>query len=263
MKNSENNGATFHISCGLGLTFGVIVTLAIVDPDLSTLGGKIKLADWLAFSGALIGAAVTVLAAILATRLQFKKQEQEAAERRRRDLQAAKAILANDLSSIMDYIEDCVRISTIIINDLMLGASPRHDIANPALPTEILIRLGNLVSLAEPDDANAIANLMSDIQLLKARLSGQVNQFMGRGDPHLIQCSDSLRIALKSAVDVYVHCASSFEYARRRSDRISPPDYSNKMIQSAFWELKIDSIPDKTLLTSLRNGLAVEQTNPA
>lgn len=243
---SDKNDNTFHLACAFGVSLGVVVTISLVDPDLQTFGEKIKLTDWLSF----FGAALTVAGAIFVAKFQSKKQQE-------RELTAARAVLAHDLNTIIDYLEECSELSTRCIDILERGGE-RARVDMPSLSIDILLRFGVFVSCSESLASKVFSDLLEDIQVHRARLSGELNAFNGvvrgrrRGTRQHERHFDG---ALMCTIRLHIRAHDLFDYARFKVSTVTAPQWNIDNFQTAINALGLGADRHSDLVNRIRPGI--------
>lgn len=269
---SNKNDNSFHIACALGFSLGAVITLALVDPDLSVFGMAIQLTDWLSF----FGAALTVAGALFVARIQIDKQaliekirhereDKNIAAQNERELTAARALLSYDLSTIVDYLEECATEIVHAFKVLDEGAD-RRQLILPDLSIDILIRLSKIIAISANQDANKLADFLSIIQVQRARLSSEIFLFNGRPRglrQGLSQGSYNFRSTMSSMVKLYIQIEYLFDYARLDTENIPTKPYSKKLITSAYRSIGFSQINDNDIYARIEADVlssSVEKT---
>lgn len=216
-----------------------------------TAGADFK--DWLSFNGALIGAAVGAIGTFGATYLLISSQQKEAIAQKERELAAARALLASDLDMIIDYIHECVRTALTCTTTLARGGY-RNTIKMPELNFDVMLRLGRLVVLAKPNESELISKVLIDLQVLRARLFGEISRFNGieRGIQHRSTQQDHhFNSAFSSMAQVYLRCIGLFEYARFRTNTANAPSLDEAGYDTAIRQLDLGNL-DQYALNNIR-----------
>lgn len=230
--------AGIFVSVILGFSLFMVVQTAGADSK-----------EWLSFNGSLMGAALGALGTFGATFLLLKSQQNEVKAQKQRELTAARAILASDLDSIIDYLHDCTSTSINCIQTLAAGGSRNHTVL-PILSFEILLRLGRLVTMAEPNESDLVSKILTDLQVLKARLSGEIDHFNGieRGLRRGIRQHDrNFDTALISIIQVYIRCYSLFSYARSEESTASHPLFDEENFNTSIRQLGLNILQPNTI----------------
>ncbi|MFN4166100.1 MAG: hypothetical protein ACK4GK_16100 [Ferrovibrio sp.] len=251
MKISSDN---WLLTAGYILSFvlGALVMLAFTDPELTSISEGIELNDWLSFVGAVLGAAITVYGALFAARLQLEKQERAEHLRNERELNAARSILASDLSDIVRYLEDSTANIVAMTAHLVEQGLPPN-IEQPKLSSDIPLRLAKLVSVAPIDVSKEIVELLRELQIQRSRLHGEIQYFIfpNRGRRGLIRGPHNLDAALESTVSLYIQVNNLFEYARRETEHVNAAQYTRETIGSIVFSLDLERLADPEMLGRL------------
>jgi len=168
----------------------------------------------------LLGSLVAIAAAFIGARAisgQIQQTDRLEAERLHRRFLAARAVLPLALSSLSQYARDCAT-ELYRATGLLRGRSlsqaapltfPPPPIAAIETLTEVIEATGS-EAVAEP-----IADLLSNIQVLNARLTGLVTR-----SAHRAGIRDELENYLVDAADIEARVSSMFDFARRERDVI-------------------------------------------
>ncbi len=226
-----------------GLIMGIALGLATADfTHFIDFSDSAK-----AFVGGLLGAAMTVFAAFLVAERQERSRRTELAEARKRQQLGARAVLASDLSRIIEYAEKSAQVA-IEAGQAVEARQTIEDIVCPSLTLDILTRLQRLVELTDGADADQIVDLMHCYQVQHARLSGILNDFT-RPRKHrgvtVIITEASFHFTAHATVELYLRAEVMFSFARGEAASISPPPFPDERISTALRQLQFDAwLPD-------------------
>jgi hypothetical protein len=219
---------------GLGGAIGVVLGTGF-------LGAGISADAVFAGVGALVGAMVTVGGALVVFWLRWRREDERAADDRRRRLAGARAIMSADLSTIIDYVEEssaAIRLAAAVVE---CDGSKEH-VECPRLDTDILLRMADLVGLQDrSDNADQIVDLLQIFQVHHARMSGGIDDLNNpeRRRPGLIMSARSFDICIDTVVEFFLRANRMFGYARREKGEIAPPPFDEDEINSAIRSLNI------------------------
>jgi hypothetical protein len=123
-----------------------------------------------------------------------------------RQYAAARSVLPLALSALAEYSKDCA-------SSLRLRISS-HTSCNNALPTfdpKMIFMLRDVVESTENIVSERISTIISDVQILAARLRSL-------SDPNFLATKLSLEMYIANAAVIYSRCEDLFSYARRETD---------------------------------------------
>lgn len=240
--------------------FGVVGALAVLVGgiagfvavvEISRAGGRSMIISVFGPAiGAGLGAAISVAGAIYVASWRLGKEEKRAVEDRRRRLDGARAIFANDLSYLIEYTMSCSQAISHLIRVVEKGPmfgeiTLRNSVECPEFNNEILLRLQNLVELIDdPGNAQQIVDLMNNIQVQRARLVGEIDRFNrgSPGMPRVFQGQHSFVAPVQSTVELYVRAERAFHYARHETEVITAPPFTKKEVNAAYFFLPIKDL---------------------
>ncbi|WP_430396594.1 hypothetical protein [Ferrovibrio sp.] len=231
-----------------GLNFSVPVVERIMEGFQKEL---------VSFFGTLIGAGATVCASILGAKYQIKKSQESAEAQKQRELTAARAILASDLSTMISYLEQSVRIITLIVRAIEQGEE-RQEVDCPTLSFEVMLRIANLVALKPAGDIGVLTKLLHDIQVQTARLTSEVDAYNGRhGGPRY-----GIRVqphhfdpAIMITISLHIQAVNLFDYARFQTDSISTAIFNEQTFNDTINIIGLREFPDSRMVDRVRRGV--------
>lgn len=238
-----------------GIFLGVIAALTWNTAFIyAVIDYEVKANDWLGFLGALLGAAATLIAAITAYSLAKRASDAQ----KQRELISALAILPSDLNGIIDYLKDS-RTALVTMLDCIRVDAERPLVDKPTYPTDELLRLGKIVSLASPSEAEVFAKLLHEIQIQRARLTGDIDCFNKTGADHAtrVLVSSSLDGSFTSIIKVYVQVSNIFPYARLQETSLKPVKYNLENVHNAMFLLHVDDTNDHNLSERIYSQLGI------
>jgi len=234
----RSNYILLILAVAFGVIAGFFIGLCYSTPALyAIIDYEVKAADWLAFAGAVIAALLTVAAAAAVSFSQSYIQKKRA-------LAGARALLSADLSEIMDYLEESAFVVRSAIEHLEMG-NPNQITEIPNLKADVLLRLGTLVTLADPRDSAELSKLVSNLQVQGSRLKRGHTVFAGhnRGRRRgVIRSSRNFDGALRTTIELYVQTENLFEYAREDNKKAERPLYDQRHIKTAINALGLESL---------------------
>lgn len=174
--------------------------------------------DWQTLEGgalALLGAVATVI--IIARQIGSTERQERA--RVARELMAARAVLPLTLSALSEWCEACGRILLADYGTGKIVISPSGEVRTmPSVPTDAIKGLERLIAVSDCGAADAVANLVGDIQVFVARMQG--DGFLDTSYPVPSRLVLDMEGHLIGIAAIAAHVASMFDYGRRRSDQI-------------------------------------------
>ena len=124
--------------------------------------------DWLGFAGSVIGAMMTLAAAVIAWRAvqrQIVESRTDAERKREQEEFAARAMMPFALSALIAYAEACVT----QLNQLPNPLSHIPNIASPDLPTEHLESMRECLRYVGGDTAKQLFDIFAFLQIQNVR----------------------------------------------------------------------------------------------
>ncbi len=187
---------------------------------------------------ALIAAIITMC--FMWEQLDFQRRQSK--ERLRRRQQACRAALPADLSTIIDYLEDC---SCVVTTALRRKCEPPEKptvIEIPKLEDRVIKNLQDLIEhIVDERNAIAIAEILRIYQIQHSRLSWMLATF-NHPDRNGIEIEDVVPYTVK----LFLHVESAFEFSRNKKETIPELQICEKNLDHALSVLKLlDVISEK------------------
>lgn len=218
----------FAFGFSIGAIFGasIAVFAAIVIAFASHMDWLYKWQTLVAGLLALLGAIATV--AII--NKQISQVDKLAAAARYRELLAARCMLPVTLSRICEYATQCVEVlKPFYVADedaeLVRGAFDA-----PPIPRDDLSSLQACIRHGDTELQNAIADLLSEIQVQSARLRGFSSAMREGGQ--LMHGHEVIEF-VSDSLEIYARASNLFDYARRRNEVIGPSPSGEDMRNAA------------------------------
>lgn len=183
--------------------------------------------EFWSFSGAVVGASITVIGAYLLTSM-------ETARKRRRSLTAARAVLASDLSLICDYVAQCAKVIMEWGDTISRSRAEKLDGRQflPELDPNVLLRLENLVELERGGDAARVVDLMHCYQIVMARMKSTARDL--KNPSKLVDRQDVIS-PLGAVAELDLRARALFPYARKGGGhRGGGPPFSENDISTSL-----------------------------
>ena len=187
---------------------------------------------------ALIAAIVTVRIMMRQVRIQKSELDtarRESEEQRQRRLIACRAVMPADLSSIIQYAQDCAFASGTALQ-MLRGEEERRAFSCPSLPDRVVSNLQQLIEQLDEENANSIADLLSCYQVQHARLAGEFGYFNSpeRLGTHRIMTENNFEFTLEQTVRLFLLAESMFKFARRDELNIPEAKFTQDRVQNAL-----------------------------
>ena len=249
MNDSVYFGATSLLAALIGFSLSQAIGFQALEEN------------YVPFFGALLGAAVTVLGAFTVAVYQSSESRKVELEHERRRQLGARAVLASDLSRLMEYTKKSA-VAAVRGAELLRASTPRESLKCPALGEDVLIRLQSLVELLDGEDADQVVDLMHCHQVQFARLYDVINNLNNPISPSgatTVLTKQNFEFTIQSTVEMYLRSEIMFSFARRERESISTPPFSEQRVARAIDQLGVDDwLPDyeKESLVSLMTNLS-------
>lgn len=230
----------------LGLVLGLSVGLVVSNIDRFD---GLEDNSWAAFIGTLIGASMTVAAAFAVTLYQSYVRNSERKEELRRKQLGARAILASDLSEIINYVERSAHAAMRGEEQNRLGVTHHMmRVQCPELNSDVLLRLQRLAELLTGDDADQVVDMIHLHQVQHARLESVITSLNNpelRNPPGLMLTENNFHTTLHATIELKLRANAMFPFARRETDNITQPPFPADDVESAFRMLGVEMwLPD-------------------
>ena len=174
---------------------------------------------WLNRYQTLIGAALALGGAFLAfsaVRQQIAQAERHAADKEKRDSNAARAVVTHALSKLNGYASGCVRaLKSCRPTEGQHFARGRLHL--PEFPEEVIPVLQDAVRYSDPPVAAQFADLIAQTQVQKARIESAVNKSNDSEQSDLT--FTELQDRIIDAMDMYARTEILFDYGRHFMNR--------------------------------------------
>lgn len=196
--------------------------------------------EWLGFFGNVLGAAMTLVAAVLAwqaVQRQIRAQTRANEETRLRREFAARAVLPLSLSALHEYATRCIT----LLETLRATAASRNSIKLPQLPQQDIETVRNALEHMDKVPAQQLATTLHFLQIQNARLR-DLEEKVNKGVPNLLEIEDRLI----DAVDLVGLIDRSFCYAR--GPDFTAPKLSTEEFEKAFRLYLKDDLEDYTIV---------------
>lgn len=227
-----------------GFLYGVTFSTPIIS---KVFNYDVKPSDWFSFLGALLGAALTIIGAVFISIYQHKKQmqiahmeaalaEEHADKQRNRIVLANRAVMALDLSAIMQYLADCAE---VIISRIEYARGQRDTYLRdcPRIEMDTLLRLTKFMEAEPPGDLTVIIKVLNNIQIQSARMQSYVKQ----GVQNVSNNPDGRRYALLGnerviaiTLCIYMQATTLFSYARLEENEIPRSVFDGSNLHAAI-----------------------------
>lgn len=169
--------------------------------------------------------------AYIGIREQIDQGKAEKGQDVAREIFAARAVLPTALSALSDYAVRCSRqLLDLLPEEIMEQTVRKRLVEVPPVPDGVIGAFQNAIRFAETEVGKALADLLGALQIQHSRLRGLVQDGV-RAD-HVITRTEIGRRVL-DAVELYAGLAATFDYARRRSDRVDL-NLSKEQIETAL-----------------------------
>jgi hypothetical protein len=143
---------------------------------------------------------------------QISHADQLAAEQRKREEKAAKAVLPLALADLSQYARDCIRFLDDTIGPRATGPRLTANLEPPRLPENSVHPLQECAKFADPENRDMIAKALGKLQIQNSRLRGWAEE--NRGGPLLEPVRRDGRGHMWDAADLHAAVYDLFEYAR-------------------------------------------------
>lgn len=197
-------------------------------------------ADWVRTGVILLG----VIVAIVVPLFIYRRQANERTDDLRRQRLAARAILALDLSRIMQYAIQSANAAKLGDQINSGESADRIEVECPELDIEIVVRLQRLAELLSGVNADQVVELMQCYQIQHARLNGVLTTLNSPDQAYprsTVLTTFSFQETLMKTVDLYIRCERMFPFARREQENIEAPPFSEDETNRVFFFLDLDS----------------------
>lgn len=189
--------------------------------------------DWLYRWQTLVAGVIALAAAVPTVYFlyrQIAQQQELAAETRRRELLAARAMLPASLAKLATYAQDCC--DQLRAYSASAGAaSPIISMTIPAVPVEELPVLRDCVKYGDENLRDAVETLLSRLQIQSSRFVGVASMNVA---PEWRQFSAGVAAEfLMDALELHARTSGLFDYARGRTDRLGEHPSAVQMHNSA------------------------------
>lgn len=228
--------------------------------------------EWLALFGGFIGGAFSVFITIWSANRDRRYRLRDAKEQRKRVQRSARAILALDLSRIMEVATHCARILGECNRLGSLDANSRFppgekyqspdEIPIPYVDREILERLRKNVEILDEHPARQLVDLIITYSNSINHLSGVVDD-MRRN----VEFPDRERMVIalyaggaSAIVELYLRGNSLLQYALGHTDSIDTPPFDEAWVRHAVELMKIDDWLGASAVTKLIKELTTSKT---
>jgi hypothetical protein len=141
------------------------------------------------------------------------------AQRRKRELVAAKAFLPNSLSGISGYLADCANVLKIArskVNNKDVYAISRPQVSDPILPSDYKEVFEKCIVLADAELGEYLAYVLMRMQIIHSRTEGMVRSLRGSGGTLILSSNISNNAVILGEIQSLVN--NLFPYARGLED---------------------------------------------
>lgn len=226
----------FAFAFVMGMVAGAMILASILPNHLLLGDGRLQ---WeVLFTGV-----VALLAAVVTFRqLQRQIQQTQEIEQGRRDarLLAVRSVLPLTLSALVEYIE-----SETAVLRAMKSRAPGQ--ASAPVPGEVVEVLKEFVEFARQPQAEAVRQILSDIQIHAARMRRDMPRFIAN---HAVFTNVYLAGNLFRLVTTYAVASEMFRYARFETENVTQnPDYP----QTEAAALQLDVFDDDDVMALVRD----------
>jgi hypothetical protein len=200
------------------------------------------LKDWQTLATGLI-ALIVASATIWTMRRHIHLQTEQFDERHRRRLIASRAMLPNDLSTIIEYANECAEVSgrglLMIRNQI-----PRETLFLPAIPERLFQNLQNLTEYLNESDAKEMSALLRCFQIQRARMRSSIYSFNNplRFGRHWITTAHNFERTFDGTVELYLLAENIFGFARGKTESIPKPAHKEESVTRAIRLLEIEDL---------------------
>lgn len=150
----------------LATALAVLLTTAV---PITVSKDAVELKDWLGFAGNVLGAGVTLLAAVIAwhaVQRQIDAQFRTAEQERLRKEFAARGVIPLSLSALNRYASDCLRALEKLPRPVLVGTK----LELPPLPRQDVQELRDAIESMEATAARQLVETLHFLQIQYARL---------------------------------------------------------------------------------------------
>lgn len=209
---------------------------------------------------ALIAATVGSLIAGAFVYNQTRHMRKSDTAKRAQKLRAVRAVLPLSLSSLSEWSADCIRELLQLYHQVQPGgAGANLQALNiiPSLPTEVLPRLEQFAQFGNDDAAEAVANMLGNIQIFTARMRNRA----GRHRINILTTHEVISHLITIA-GVSAHVDALYSYSRRESEE-TPPHGGWDRVRSALRRAGADQSTEPDLFAAIahKEGLGKAPTH--
>jgi hypothetical protein len=260
MKLKANNALPGLTPVWLAFFALALTSLVLTAAPIIAGSEPVKLSDWLGFSGSVIGAIMTLIAAIIAwnaVRKQLRRADEAAERTRLQNEFSYRAMLPFSLSALIEYADLCIEQLDSIRSKIPapftfvtheFGHEARHSLSVPALPSEHLEILRCSLLHIDHGQSDFFFDTMIFLQIQNARHRSLMRKLQ---DPDHPLTQHQVQRAQIDALDLYAMLSRLFEYARGKDYRAAKS--SSEALRTAF-DLKLLSDSDYPLILTEIDG---------
>lgn len=222
------------------------------------------LKDWQTLASGVLAVGAALVGAYFINKQIHLAEKQERERLLRKEL-AARSVLPLMLSQLMEY----ARVNAKALKrtlDASSGGTYRGDpsaIEIRPVPLPLVMEIKNLIEATPSRVGERLADMLSDVQIIGARLDDFANPEEGR-----ILLAENIKSFIIDTVELHARAASAFAYARRRSNEIGDEnDVGNRILTSlhllGFDDHAYPDLLDKAKQRALRCKRSSEADPPA
>jgi hypothetical protein len=223
-----------------------VVVVAFID-----LVGAEALKDYQTFMGAILALISAALAAFLLNK-QIRQADRHEGDRRRSRREATRSVLPFALTAFIRYsIRSGTAVRTMIDahnQNHALGANPTV----PAIPTEAVSALKEMIELSDPDEAAVLAQIPALMQYQNSRLEGLVESLGPMPAPVPPGDAHNLITYALDAAQLHARVEALYDFARREQDRIIRTATYDR-VRSALIFMGFNEIQHEQVFTALNH----------